>query len=124
MFRLQFFGQQVNWCCLRAELVSSPASPTLLDSHRHSRSSAESLTRAREVLEAPLALRLDVLAGPAQNKSYTTDPGVTQVVTAPDTWHTAACFHASPTTAISWQTLQAPPIKLFRLMRSARRCCC
>ena len=39
----------------------------------------ESLKRAREVLETPLALRLDVLAGPAQNQSYTTDPGVTKV---------------------------------------------
>ena len=43
------------------------------------KSSLDSLKRAREVLETPLALRLDVLAGPAQNKSYTTDPGVTQV---------------------------------------------
>lgn len=66
-----------------AELVSSPASPTLLDSHRSGRSSLDSLKRAREVLEMPLALRLDVLAGPAQNKSYTTDPGVTQVCHIP-----------------------------------------
>ena len=45
---------------------------------RHTKA-LESLKRAREVLETPLALRLDVLAGPARNKSYTTDPGVTQV---------------------------------------------
>ena len=51
----------------------------MLDSHRNGKTSLESLKRAREVLETPLALRLDVLAGPAQNKSYTTDPGVTQV---------------------------------------------
>ena len=51
----------------------------MLDSHRNVKTSLESLKRAREVLETPLALRLDVLAGPAQNKSYTTDPGVTQV---------------------------------------------
>ncbi|KAL3137819.1 hypothetical protein ABBQ38_005075 [Trebouxia sp. C0009 RCD-2024] len=59
--------------------VSPPASPSLQDSHRNATSSLESLKRAREVLETPLALRLDVLAGPACNKSYTTDPGVTQV---------------------------------------------
>lgn len=59
--------------------ITSPASPTLLDSHMNGKSSLDSLKRAREVLETPLALRLDVLAGPAQNKSYTTDPGVTQV---------------------------------------------
>lgn len=62
-----------------AEAVSLPASPTLLDRHAKGTSSLESLKRAREVLETPLALRLDVLAGPARNKSYTTDPGVTQV---------------------------------------------
>ena len=62
-----------------AELASSPSWPSLLDSHAKGRSSLESLKRAREVLETPLALRLDVLAGPARNKSYTTDPGVTQV---------------------------------------------
>ena len=56
-----------------------PASPTMVDRHTKGRSSLESLKRAREVLETPLALRLDVLAGPACNKSYTTDPGVTQV---------------------------------------------
>lgn len=64
---------------LPADLVTSPASPTLLDGHRNGKTSIESLKRAREVLETPLALRLDVLAGPAQNKSYTTNPGVTQV---------------------------------------------
>ena len=51
----------------------------MLDRHAKGKSSLESLKRAREVLEVPLALRLDVLAGPARNKSYTTDPGVTQV---------------------------------------------
>ena len=61
-----------------AEAISLPASPTMLDRHVKGRS-LESLKRAREVLETPLALRLDVLAGPARNKSYTTDPGVTQV---------------------------------------------
>ncbi|DBA93109.1 TPA: hypothetical protein ACH3X2_003427 [Trebouxia sp. C0005] len=59
--------------------IASPACPTLLDSHMNGKSSLDSLKRAREVLETPLALRLDVLAGPAQNKSYTTDLGVTQV---------------------------------------------
>ena len=62
-----------------AEAVSLPASPTMVDGHTKGKSSLESLKRAREVLEMPLALRLDVLAGPARNKSYTTDPGVTQV---------------------------------------------
>ena len=65
--------------CLIADHITSPASPTLLESHRNSRMALETLKRAREVLEMPLALRLDVLAGPAQNQSYTTDPGVTQV---------------------------------------------
>ena len=62
-----------------AEAASLPASPTMVDRRSKGRSSLESLKRAREVLETPLALRLDVLAGPACNKSYTTDPGVTQV---------------------------------------------
>lgn len=64
---------------LSADYVTSPASPMLLDNHKNGRMSIESLKRAREVLETPLSLRLDVLAGPAQNKSYTTDAGVTQV---------------------------------------------
>lgn len=41
--------------------------------------SPESLKRSRESLEIPLALKLDVLAGPAQDSSFTTPRGAVQV---------------------------------------------
>ena len=57
----------------------APSSPLDSPHTNHKRNALETLKRAREVVEAPLALRLDVLAGPARNKTYTTDPGVKQV---------------------------------------------
>ena len=74
-----FRSSLTRFLLYHVELVSPSASPRLRDSHRTNTPSLDSLKRAREVLETPLALRLDVLAGPARNKSYTTDPGVTQV---------------------------------------------
>lgn len=45
--------------------------------------SPESLKRSRESLEIPLALKLDVLAGPAQDSSFTTPRGAVQVGQSP-----------------------------------------
>ena len=57
------------------EIDTSP-----LKQHQHKPPrSPESLKRSRESLEIPLALKLDVLAGPAQDSSFTTPRGAVQV---------------------------------------------
>ena len=61
--------------------------------------SPESLKRSRESLEIPLALKLDVLAGPAQDSSFTTPRGAVQVGQRPSAALQAVqprCCPASP----------------------------
>ena len=58
----------------------------------------------------PLALRLDVLAGPAQNKSYTTDPGVTQASLACMTVHLFSVYRQrAAATAVMQHMLECCP---------------
>ena len=67
-------------CCMPAGLASrdlpAPATPSSPDTIAIN---PESLKRARETAEEPMALKLDVLAGPIKNLSYTTEPGIVQV---------------------------------------------